>query len=79
MYFKKIDFVIIIMFITAFILIVDNFCLSNMMFEIGDLHHETFIVTLVFASITLYVFRKRLIQGKYMTKGWYKHPKCDFC
>lgn len=56
---KKTDFAIIIMLITAVILALDNLYFDNIIFKIGDIHHESFIIALVFASIVLYLLVRR--------------------
>lgn len=58
MHLKKIDFVIIVMLITTIILLLDNFYFGQGFFDVNDLHHETWVVALVFGTILIITLRK---------------------
>lgn len=55
---KRIDFVIIVFILLSIVLILDNFYFGEGFFNLGDIHHETFIVALVFGTILLILFRR---------------------
>lgn len=60
MFIKKVDFIIIVLFILVAVLLLDNFYFGQGFFSIDDLHHETWIVALAFGGFLLLLFRKRL-------------------
>lgn len=58
---KKIDFVIVILIITAVIMMFDNLYLGDGLFNSTQIHHESFIIALIFGAFVLYIFRNRLV------------------
>lgn len=51
-------FIIIVFIITAIVLALDQWWLWGSLFQTEDLHHETYIIALLFGAFVLYVIRK---------------------
>jgi len=58
---KRMDFVILTFIIIAVVLFMDNLYFQDSGFVLSDLHHEAYILALLFGSLLLILVRKRLL------------------